>query len=162
MPLVSFTVALIFSTVCVLALGFLIASLVPTARFAQPIGTLVLYAMFGLSGLFVPVESLPAWLQAIARVLPITHAVALLRGVWHGGPFARTRRYVFFPKQIMFATDPVAIDRLLLDIIDDERKRQGAISIWDRSPSSLRMDDGRARDADPDAQGGALGPVVAS
>src|SRR5215213_4700802 len=72
-----------------------------------------------------------------------------IRGVWHGGPFARTRRYVFFPKQIMFATDPVAIDRLLLDIIDDERKRQGAISIWDRSPSSLRMDDGRARDADP-------------
>ena len=49
----------------------------------------------------------------------------------------------------MVGTDPVAIDRLLLDIIDKERKAHGAISIWDRSPSSLRMDDGRARDADP-------------
>src|SRR5690606_5712266 len=72
-----------------------------------------------------------------------------LRGVWHGGPFARTTRYVFYPKQIMFATDPVAIDRLLLDIIDEERKRHGAISIWDRSEKYLKVDDVRARDADP-------------
>ncbi len=72
-----------------------------------------------------------------------------LRGVWHGGPFARTTRYVFYPRQILFGTDPVAIDRLLLDIIENKRREQGAISIWDRSPSSLKMDDTRARDADP-------------
>src|SRR5215471_18334949 len=72
-----------------------------------------------------------------------------LRGVWHGGPFARTTRYVFYPRQIMFGTDPVAIDRLLLDIIDKERRAHGAISIWDRSPASLKIDDTRARDADP-------------
>jgi uncharacterized protein (DUF362 family) len=72
-----------------------------------------------------------------------------LRGVWHGGPFARTTKYLFYPKQIMFGTDPVAIDRLLLDIIDNERRARGAISIWDRSPASLKVDDGRARDADP-------------
>jgi len=72
-----------------------------------------------------------------------------LRGVWHGGPFARTTRYVFYPREIMFATDPVAIDRLLLDIIENERRAHGAISIWDRSPASLKMDDTRARDADP-------------
>jgi hypothetical protein len=73
-----------------------------------------------------------------------------LRGVWHGGPFARTARYVFYPRQIMFGTDPVAIDRLLLDIIEDKRRAEGARSIWDRSPASLRIDDTRARDADPD------------
>jgi hypothetical protein len=72
-----------------------------------------------------------------------------LRAVWHGGPFARTTRYVFYPREIQFGTDPVAIDRLLLDIIDNKRKAEGAISIWDRSPSSLKMDDTRARDADP-------------
>jgi hypothetical protein len=72
-----------------------------------------------------------------------------LRGVWHGGPFARTTRYVFYPRQILFGTDPVAIDRLLLDIIDTERRAHGAISIWDRSPGSLKVDDTRARDADP-------------
>jgi hypothetical protein len=72
-----------------------------------------------------------------------------LRGVWHGGPFARTTRYVFYPRQIMFGTDPVAIDRLLLDIIENKRREQGALSIWDRSPGSLKKDDTRARDADP-------------
>jgi uncharacterized protein DUF362 len=72
-----------------------------------------------------------------------------LRGVWHGGPFARTTKYVFYPRQIMFGTDPVAIDRLLLDIIEKERRAHGAISIWDRSPASLKIDDTRARDADP-------------
>jgi uncharacterized protein DUF362 len=71
-----------------------------------------------------------------------------LRGVWHAGPFARTTKYVFYPRTIMFGTDPVAIDRLLLDIIENKRREQGVLSIWDRSPSSLR-DDTRARDADP-------------
>jgi hypothetical protein len=90
----------------------------------------------------------------LASVEPLRSRTVLqimdgLRGVWHGGPFARTRRYVFYPKQIMFATDPVAIDRLLLDIIDDQRKAQGAISIWDRSPRYLKVDDGAARDSDP-------------
>jgi ABC-2 type transport system permease protein len=83
-PLVSFALAVIVSTVSLLSLGFLIASLVPTARFAQPIGTLILYPMLGLSGLFVPVSSLPPMLERIARVLPFTYAVSLLRGTWHG------------------------------------------------------------------------------
>ena len=64
-----------------------------------------------------------------------------LRAVWHGGPFARTTRYVFYPRQILFGTDPVAIDRLLLDIIEDKRRAEGVLSVWDRSPASLR--DGR-------------------
>jgi ABC-2 type transport system permease protein len=83
-PLVSFTLALLFSTLCVLSLGFLIASLVPTARFAQPIGTLVLYSMIGLSGLFVPVDSLSPIMRVIARALPLTYAVSLLKGIWYG------------------------------------------------------------------------------
>jgi ABC-2 type transport system permease protein len=83
-PLVSFTLALLFTTVSILSLGFLIASLVPTARFAQPLATLLVYPMLGISGLFVPVASLPPVLQAAARVLPLTYAVSLLRGIWHG------------------------------------------------------------------------------
>jgi hypothetical protein len=43
----------------------------------------------------------------------------------------------------------VAIDRLLLDIIDDERKRQGAISIWNRDESTLDFNNGKSRNEDP-------------
>jgi ABC-2 type transport system permease protein len=82
--LLSFTAALLFSTLGFLSVGFLIASSVPTARFAQPVGSLILYPMLGLSGLFVPIEELPPMLQTIARALPVTYAVSLLRGIWHG------------------------------------------------------------------------------
>lgn len=83
-PLLSFALALTLTTLSILSIGFLIASLVPTARFAQPIGTLILYPMLGVSGLFVPIEAMPPLLQAVARVLPLTYAVSLLRGIWHG------------------------------------------------------------------------------
>jgi len=90
----------------------------------------------------------------LAAVEPLRSRTVLqimdgLRGVWHGGPFAHTRRYVFEPRRILLGTDPVAIDRLLLDIIDDKRRAEGAISIWDRSPRYVKMDDTAARDADP-------------
>jgi ABC-type multidrug transport system, permease component len=80
----SFTVAVVLSTFSILSLGFVLASLVPTARFAQPIGAAVLYPMLALSGLFFPVDRLPRALEALAYLLPTTHAVALLEGVWDG------------------------------------------------------------------------------
>jgi ABC-2 type transport system permease protein len=83
-PFASFTLALLFTTVSILSLGFLLASIVPTARFAQPLGTLILYPMLGISGLFVPIAHLPPMLQGIARALPLTYAVSLLRGIWQG------------------------------------------------------------------------------
>jgi ABC-2 type transport system permease protein len=49
-PLVGFTVALLISTCSILSIGFLIASLVPTARFAQPIGAVIMYPMMAVSG----------------------------------------------------------------------------------------------------------------
>jgi ABC-2 type transport system permease protein len=83
-PLLGFTVALLISTCSILSIGFLIASIVPTARFAQPIGALIMYPMLAVSGLFVPVASLPPAGKALAKVLPLTYAVSLLEGIWKG------------------------------------------------------------------------------
>jgi len=83
-PLFGFAMALLLSTWSILSIGFLIASIVPTARFAQPIGAAILYPMLGLCGLFVPLQSLPPALQVVARVLPLTYAVSLLQGIWKG------------------------------------------------------------------------------
>ena len=87
-PLVGFTIALLISTCSILSIGFLIASIVPTARFAQLIGAVIVYPMIAISGLFVPVEMLPPVLRALARVLPFTYAVPLLQGIWAGGPWS--------------------------------------------------------------------------
>ncbi|HZL53926.1 MAG TPA: ABC transporter permease [Terracidiphilus sp.] len=90
-PWFSFTFALMISTWSILSVGFLIASIVPTARFAQPIGAVILYPMLAVSGLFVPVEALPPALHAVARTLPLTYAVNLLKGIWNGdGWFTHT------------------------------------------------------------------------
>jgi ABC-2 type transport system permease protein len=83
-PLLGFTVALLISTCSILSIGFVIASIVPTARFAQPIGAVILYPMMSVSGLFVPVASLPPVVQAVAKALPLTYAVSLLEGIWRG------------------------------------------------------------------------------
>jgi ABC-2 type transport system permease protein len=83
-PWFSFTIALLISTWSILSIGFLIASIVPTARFAQPIGAVILYPMIALSGLFIPVAYLPPVLRAVARVLPLTYSVRLLEGIWNG------------------------------------------------------------------------------
>ena len=83
-PMASFTAALLLSSLSILSLGFVIASIIPTARFAQPIGAAVLYPMIALSGLFVPIERLPSALRIVAYALPTTHAVSLMQGVWDG------------------------------------------------------------------------------
>ena len=83
-PVFSFAVALLISTWSILSIGFLIASLVPTARFAQPISAAILYPMVAVCGLFVPVQALPPVLHKVARVIPLTYAVSLLEGIWKG------------------------------------------------------------------------------
>lgn len=83
-PWMSFGLAVLFSTACILSLGFVIASLVPTARFAQPAAAFLFYPMLALSGLFVPLDVLPPWLQMLSRAVPLSYAVSLQRGIWRG------------------------------------------------------------------------------
>ena len=85
---VPFALAVLFSTLAILSIGFIVASIVPTARFAQPIGTLLFYPMLVLSGLFFPISILPPGAQVLARLLPGTYAVSLMRGMWRGETWA--------------------------------------------------------------------------
>ena len=86
-----------------------------------------------------------SFIGTLACVEPLRSRTVLqvmdgLRAVWHGGPFSPTPKFRFYPKQMMFGTDPVAIDRLLLDIIGDKRKAEGAPSVWDRDPARVKAD----------------------
>ena len=83
-PVTSFALAVVVSTMSILSMGFVIASLVRTARFAQPVAALLFYPMLAISGLFAPIEAMPMWLQGLSRVLPMTYVVSLLSGVWKG------------------------------------------------------------------------------
>ena len=83
-PVASYGAALLFTTWAILSIGFVIASIVPTARFAQPIATLIVYPMLSVSGLFYPIERMPPLLQTVAAASPLTYAVSLLDGIWKG------------------------------------------------------------------------------
>ena len=80
----SFALALLLGTLSILSMGFVMASLVPTARFAQPLAAALLYPMIAISGLFFPLSVLPPTLRTFAYALPTTHTVILLEGVWAG------------------------------------------------------------------------------
>lgn len=84
-----------------------------------------------------------SFIGTLAAVEPVRSRTVLnimdgLRGVWHAGPFSEDKRFRFYPKQIMFGTDPVAMDRLLIEIIEEKRKAEHAPSIFDRSPAHVR------------------------
>lgn len=79
-----FTFAVVVTTVAILSMGFVIASMVGTARFAQLIGSSIFYPMLAISGMFVPLSSMPRPWGLLGNILPMSHAVALLRGAWVG------------------------------------------------------------------------------
>lgn len=79
---VAFAVAL--SGAAMIAVGYLIAGIAPTARTAQVVGMFVLYPMIFLSGATIPLEVMPDSVEAISDFLPLTYVVRLLRGLWFG------------------------------------------------------------------------------
>jgi ABC-2 type transport system permease protein len=77
-----------FSCLSFFSLGLLMASLAPSSRAAVVIGNVVLYPMVYLSGATIPLEVLPKAVRGVARFIPMTHVVTLMRGLWTGEPLA--------------------------------------------------------------------------
>jgi ABC-2 type transport system permease protein len=74
----------VFTAWSILSIGFVIASIVPTARLAQLFAALILYPQVAMSGAFYPVDLLPAPVASVVHKLPMTAAASLLDGVWRG------------------------------------------------------------------------------
>jgi ABC-2 type transport system permease protein len=66
------------------SLGYLIASLVPTARIAQAVGMVIFFPMMFLSGAGMPLQLLPESLRKVSDFLPLSYVVRLLQGLWFG------------------------------------------------------------------------------
>ena len=83
-------VAFLVSTVSFLAVGFVLASLVPNANTATAVGMALLYPMLFLSGAGLPREILPDNLVKIGNFLPLTHVVDLIKDVWFSNTWNMT------------------------------------------------------------------------
>ena len=67
----------------------------------------------------------------------VLHIMDGLRAVYHSGPFAWNPEFVWEAKTLLIGTDPVAMDRIELEIVEQKRKEAGAPSLWDRDPKYL-------------------------
>jgi uncharacterized Fe-S center protein len=86
-----------------------------------------------------------SFIGTLAAAEPVRSRVVLnimdgLRGVWHAGPFSVMAKFRFYPKQLMFGTDPVAMDHKLIELIEQKREAEGAVSIFNRSMSHVGRD----------------------
>jgi hypothetical protein len=86
-----------------------------------------------------------SFIGTLAAAEPVRSRVVLnimdgLRGVWHAGPFSEMAKFRFYPKQLMFGTDPVAMDHKLIEVIEQKREAEGAVSIFNRSMSHVGKD----------------------
>lgn len=66
------------------ALGMAYTAIAPSYTFFNYFFTLVIGVMFLFSGVFFPLEGLPAWVGWAAWLLPLTHAVTLMRSLTIG------------------------------------------------------------------------------
>jgi ABC-2 type transport system permease protein/oleandomycin transport system permease protein len=60
-----------------------------TAEATQAAGQTLMFLLAFISSAFVPIATMPGWLQVIARANPVTYAVDALRALLAGGPAAR-------------------------------------------------------------------------
>jgi ABC-2 type transport system permease protein len=76
--------AIIIGGLSFLSVGFVLASLLPTATSAQAVGMALFFPMLFLSGAGLPQQMLPQKLVDFSRFLPLTHVVNLLQDLWYG------------------------------------------------------------------------------
>lgn len=77
-------VALLLAMLCFSAIGFLLASLFPTARAAQGIGLILFFVVWMFSGTAPPRAVLPEVARRAGDAEPLTHAVIAIQDPWFG------------------------------------------------------------------------------
>ena len=67
----------------------------------------------------------------------VLHIMDGLRAVYHGGPFAWNPEFVWEAKTLLIGTDPVAMDRVELEIVEEKRRALGVPPLADRNPANI-------------------------
>jgi uncharacterized protein (DUF362 family) len=85
-----------------------------------------------LIGLMCTVEPL--------RSKAVLHIMDGMRQVWHGGPLTQVQDFIDQAGILLVATDPVALDTIELEAIENKRRERGAPSLWQHDPNSITTD----------------------
>ena len=80
--------ALLLSATAFSAMGAFVSVAVKEVFEAQTLANFIRFPMMFLGGVFVPLDSMPFWLQVLARLFPLTYSVEALRAALSGGTWA--------------------------------------------------------------------------
>lgn len=81
----AFILSLLLTVVSIYGIGLVVASLAPNQRAATIISQIIYFPMIFLSGATVPSELFPKKMQNLIEIVPLTHAVTLLKASWIKG-----------------------------------------------------------------------------
>lgn len=68
-----------------LCLGFCLGSIAKTQQSIMAIGNLVIFPQVFLSGIFFPIDSMPAFMQPVANLLPLSFVATAMREIANNG-----------------------------------------------------------------------------
>jgi ABC-2 type transport system permease protein len=83
-----YALSFLFVLFSIFGIGYLIASVVPDAKTANVVCTIVYFPMLFLSGATVPHEILPRGLKLFTEVFPLTQGIKILKGAVLGTDLA--------------------------------------------------------------------------
>jgi len=81
----AFYFVVILGTFIFLCLGFCLGSLAKTQQAVMAVGNLVIFPQIFLSGIFYPIDSMPALIQPIAKLLPLSFVSTGMREIANEG-----------------------------------------------------------------------------
>jgi ABC-2 type transport system permease protein len=80
--------ALVLGVLCGAAafsgLGYALSTFADTADSAQPMIQLIMFPLFFISGIWIPLSELPNWIAVIARIFPVEHVADLIHRAYVG------------------------------------------------------------------------------
>ena len=65
-------------------LAWALSTFVDSADSAQPMIQLIMFPLFFISGIWIPLSELPEWLQVIAKIFPVEHVADLVHRAYVG------------------------------------------------------------------------------
>ena len=81
----AFYLIVLLGTFVFLNIGFCLGSIAKTQQAIGAVGNIVIFPQIFLSGIFYPIESMPALVQPIAKVLPLSFVSSALRDIANEG-----------------------------------------------------------------------------
>lgn len=82
--ILNFALAFILSSAAFFSLGLILAGLLRTSRAVEALTGVLFFPLFFLSGIMVPLEAFPQWIQDAAEFNPVTHSIDILTATWLG------------------------------------------------------------------------------